>query len=360
MAKKKTSKKKTPSSPKRSATRKASTRKAKPKGSSKTRQLPVPVKVATPEIVDSSVVPVLAPHAPRSTTPLAPAPEQGALVSQDPLIAYLAEIRKYPLLTPEEEHDLAVRYRESGDKEAAERLVTANLRFVVKIAAEYSKFGAKMIDLIQEGNVGLMHAVREFNPYKNVRLITYAVWWIRGYIREYLMRQHSMVRVGTTQAQKKLFYNLQKETRELEASGQKADVKALSERIGVSEEDVIEMQKRMSAKDVSLDQPLDEDSGTNLLSLRADDSAESPEEALMASEQTALLKKKLDLIIPTLNEKERYILEERLLSDEPLTLQDVGDKFGITRERARQLEARVLQKIRKEFEEVRDKEDPSP
>src|SRR5690606_17772486 len=129
----------------------------------------------------------------------------------------LNEIRKYPLLSREEEMELAIRFKEKGDKAAAEKLITSNLRFVVKIAAEYSRFGAKMIDLIQEGNVGLMHAVKEFNPYKGVKLITYAVWWIKGYIREYLMRQHSMVRVGTTQAQKKLFYNLNQETRKLEA-----------------------------------------------------------------------------------------------------------------------------------------------
>lgn len=320
------------------------------------------VRVATAELVDDATERIgnaLVPTGPVSKPPLlADSPnlpvvhEPGALTSQDPLIAYLTEVRRYPLLSPEEEHELAIRYREEGDKEAAERLVTANLRFVIKVAAEYSKFGAKMIDLIQEGNVGLMHAVREFNPYKNVRLITYAVWWIRGYIREYLMRQHSMVRVGTTQAQKKLFYNLQKEQRELEAGGEKADVKALSTRLGVSEYDVQEMQKRMSGRDVSLDTPLDDDSGASLLSMRADETSESPEDALMRSEQTAQLKEKLDVIIPRLNEKEKYILEARLLADEPITLQEVGDKFGITRERARQLEARVIDKIRKEFTEL--------
>lgn len=270
--------------------------------------------------------------------------------SSDPLITYLNEIRKYPLLTPQEEHELAVLYKEKGDKSAAEKLVTSNLRFVVKVAAEYSRFGAKMIDLIQEGNVGLMHAVKEFNPYKGVKLITYAVWWIKGYIREYLMRQHSIVRVGTTQAQKKLFYNLNQETRKLEAMGEEAAVDLLSERLGVSEKDVREMKQRMEGRDVSLDQPLDLESDSNMLSFQKD-SAADPEESFINSEQTELLRAKIDQILPLLNEKEKYILEERLLSDEPLTLQEVGDKFKITRERARQLESRILAKIKAAFEE---------
>lgn len=273
-----------------------------------------------------------------------------SITSTDPLITYLNEIRKYPLLTPQEEHELAVKYKESGDKQAAEKLVTSNLRFVVKIAAEYSRFGAKMIDLIQEGNVGLMHAVKEFNPYKGVRLITYAVWWIKGYIREYLMKQHSMVRIGTTQAQKKLFYNLQQESRKLEALGEEAAVELLSERLGVSEKDVIEMKQRLASHDVSLDQPLDEESQTRLMTLQKDEVTESPEEAMISSEQTNLLKEKLDQVLPLLNPKEKFILEARLLADEPITLQEVGDKFNITRERARQLEARVLSKIKSAFD----------
>ncbi len=273
-----------------------------------------------------------------------------ALTSNDPLITYLNEIRKYPLLSREEEHELAVRYKEKGDKQAAEKLVTSNLRFVVKIAAEYSRFGAKMIDLIQEGNVGLMHAVKEFNPYKGVKLITYAVWWIKGYIREYLMRQHSMVRVGTTQAQKKLFYNLNQETRKLEALGEDAAVDLLSERLGVSQKDVRDMKQRMSGRDVSLDQPFDSDSDSNMLSYQKDESAD-PEETFITSEQILLLRDKIDKVLPLLNSKEKYILEERLLSDEPITLQEVGDKFKITRERARQLESRVLSKIKAAFEE---------
>src|SRR4029078_10270334 len=151
------------------------------------------------------------------------------------------DLRKYPLLTPKEEYALAVKYKETGDREAAEKLITSNLRFVVTISAQYSKFGARMIDLIQEGNVGLMHAVRDFNPYKGVKLITYAVWWIRGYIQEYLMKNYSQVRIGTTQAQKKLFYHLNKEKARLDAIGEKPDVKLLSSNLGVTEDEVREM-----------------------------------------------------------------------------------------------------------------------
>lgn len=273
------------------------------------------------------------------------------ITSNDPLVTYLNEIRRYPLLTPEEEKELAIRYKEKGDKDAAEKLVTSNLRFVVKVAAEYSRFGAKMIDLIQEGNVGLMHAVKEFNPYKGVRLITYAVWWIKGYIREYLMRQHSLVRMGTNQNQKKLFYNLQKEARELEALGEDAAVELLSERLGVPVKDVQQMKQRLEGRDVSLDQPIGDDSDASLLTLQKYDEAASPEDTLISSEQAELLREKIEKIMPLLNEKEKMILETRLLADEPLTLQEVGDKYGITRERARQLEARVLSKIKNAFED---------
>ncbi|MDZ4084398.1 MAG: sigma-70 family RNA polymerase sigma factor, partial [Bdellovibrionales bacterium] len=178
--------------------------------------------------------------------------------SSDPVAVYMAEVRRYPLLTREQEQELARRYRETGDKRAAEALVTSNLRFVVKVAAEYSRFGARLIDLVQEGNVGLMHAVREFNPYKGVRLITYAVWWIRGYIQDYLMRQYSMVRIGTTQSQRKLFYRLQKEKDLLESMGEEPTVKLLSSRLGVSESDVESMSQRMQGRDVSLQTAVDD------------------------------------------------------------------------------------------------------
>lgn len=270
-----------------------------------------------------------------------------ALVSADPVTAYLAEIRRYPLLSKEEEHQLAIKYRDTGDPRAAEQLVTSNLRFVVKVAAEYSRFGAKLIDLIQEGNVGLMHAVKEFNPYKGVRLITYAVWWIRGYIQEYLMRQYSMVRIGTTQNQRKLFYRLQKERDALGAIGLEPSVALLAGRLGVSEEEVESMSKRMSGRDVSLNQPLDDSMTTSssLLDMKASEEPSIDEQIGRAEELEALLSN-IEMIRPSLNEKELYILENRLLSDDPLTLQEIGNHYGTTREAVRQLEARLMNKLR--------------
>lgn len=269
-----------------------------------------------------------------------------ALAPADPVATYLAEIRRYPLLTKEQEQELAIRYRETGDPRAAELLVTSNLRFVVKIAAEYSRFGAKLIDLIQEGNVGLMHAVKEFNPYKGVRLITYAVWWIRGYIQEYLMRQYSMVRIGTTQNQRKLFYRLQKERELLESMGKEAGYALLSSRLGVSEEEVETMAKRLSGRDVSLNQPLDNgQSAATLLDFESSDD-ESVDDRIGHLEEMQVLNENLEKIRTQLNEKELYLLEKRVLADEPQTLQEIGEHFGVTREAVRQLEARLIGKIR--------------
>lgn len=273
-----------------------------------------------------------------------------AITSSDPLVMYLNEIRRYKVLTKEEEHALAKKYFESKDPEAAQDLVKANLRFVVKIAAEYSKFGAKMIDLIQEGNVGLMHAVREYNPYKGARLITYAVWWIRGYIQEYLMRQFSMVRIGTTQNQRKLFYQLQKEKETLDAMGIEPSMSLISSRLGIPEDEVRDMAMRMSGRDISLDRPLDDDSGTSLGDLQRDTSDQALDDVLANQEQIEILRKKLEEIRPELSEREKIILDERLLNDEPLTLQEIGEKHGITREAVRQMEARVLKKIKSKME----------
>ncbi|HWU43552.1 MAG TPA: RNA polymerase factor sigma-32 [Bdellovibrio sp.] len=275
-----------------------------------------------------------------------------ALTSADPLVMYLNEIRRYRVLSKEEENALAKKYFESKDPETAQALVKANLRFVVKVAAEYSKFGAKMIDLIQEGNVGLMHAVREFNPYKGARLITYAVWWIRGYIQEYLMRQYSMVRIGTTQNQRKLFYKLQKEKDALDAMGIEPNAALIGSRLGIPEDEVLDMAMRMSGRDVSLDRPVDEDSGTSLGDLQKNTSDQPLDDVLANQEQIELLKQKLEEIRPELSEREKIILDERLLNDEPLTLQEIGEKHGITREAVRQMEARVLKKIRAKMENI--------
>lgn len=285
------------------------------------------------------------------TTP-PPLPEDTkALTAADPVTRYMAEIGRYPLLTREQEHALAVRYRETGDPKAAEVLVTANLRFVVKVAAEYTRFGAKLIDLVQEGNVGLMHAVKEFNPYKGTRLITYAVWWIRGYIQEYLMRQYSMVRIGTTATQRKLFYQLQREKELLEKEGLEKGIAQISGRLGISEDEVSEMHKRLSGRDVSLDAPVGDGEGNaRLVDFQSEADASNLVEELGTKEEVQHLLDGIEELRPTLNEKETFLLEARLLADEPMTLQEIGDKYGTTREAVRQMEARLIEKIRKTVE----------
>lgn len=280
-----------------------------------------------------------------------PHDERGLAVA-DPVSLYLAEVRKYPLLTREQESELAKKYFESKDPKLAQALVTANLRFVVKVAAEYSKFGARLIDLIQEGNVGLMHAVKEFNPYKGVRLITYAVWWIRGYIQEYLMRQYSMVRIGTTQNQRKLFYRLQKEKKLLDEMGENFDYKQIGERLGVSAEEVEDMSKRLRNKDLSLDQPIDVESRSTLGDLQTKSTAIALDDELANAELIQLLREKIEEIRPELNKREIILLEERLLADDPLTLQEIGEKYGITREAVRQAEVRLLTKIKNKLPKI--------
>ena len=272
-----------------------------------------------------------------------------ALAPNDPVTSYLAEIRRYPVLSKEQEKEVALKYHKTHDPALAEILVTSNLRFVVKIAAEYAKFGSKLIDLIQEGNVGLMHAVKEFNPYKGVRLITYAVWWIRGYIQEYLMRQYSMVRIGTTQNQRKLFYQLQKERDSLQKNSEPNLVKQLSERLDVSEADVRTMSERMSGRDVSLNQPLDDNSTTSLLDYQTSDQQVAIDEQLSQMEMLEKLTTQIEKIRPNLSEKENFLLEKRVLADEPLTLQEIGDKYKITREAVRQMEVRLMEKIKETF-----------
>lgn len=268
-----------------------------------------------------------------------------AVTTTDPVALYLRELRKYPLLTKEQELELAKKYYETKDPAAAQALITSNLRFVVKVAVEYSKFGARLIDLVQEGNMGLMHAVRDFNPYKGVRLITYAVWWIRGYIQEYLMKQYSLVKIGTTQNQKKLFYRLQKEKEALDALGENPNIQLISSRLGIPADEVEEMSQRIRGRDVSLNQPLDGEGSSSLMDFQKSN-AESPDDVLASQEEINLLNEKVEELRPMLNEREKILLEERLLSDEPLTLQEIGEKYGITREAVRQAEARLLKKIK--------------
>lgn len=274
--------------------------------------------------------------------------------SRDPLTTYLNEIRKYPVLSKEDELKLAKRYYETKDPEAAQALVRANLRFVVKIAAEYARFSSRMIDLIQEGNVGLMHAVKEYNPHKGARLITYAVWWIRGYIQEFLMRQFSMVRIGTTANQRKLFYQLQRQKNELEKMSSPENIAQLSHKLGIPKEEVEEMAKRVSGRDVSLDKTTDDDNPTLSLGsiLRKEDGSLPLDEQLALAEELKYLKDAIENIRDSLTEKEKIILEERVLNEEPLTLQEIGEKYHITREAVRQNEARLINKIKTALAEL--------
>ena len=272
------------------------------------------------------------------------------ITSTDPLTLYLNEVRRYPLLTREQEFELAKKYFETKDPQAAQTLVKSNLRFVIKVAAEYAKFSSRMIDVIQEGNVGLMHAVKEYNPYKGARLITYAVWWIRGYIQEYLMRQFSMVRIGTTANQRKLFYQLQKQKQEFEKMTSPENITLLSHKLGIPEDEISEMAKRLSSRDVSLDKPAgpsENENATPLSNLLTREDGSLPlDEQLALEEQISLLMRAVDSIRSKLSDKEIILLEERILSDEPLTLQEIGDKYKISREAIRQTEARLMKKIK--------------
>ncbi len=284
----------------------------------------------------------------RKKKALVPAAGKEVSVTADSITAYLNEIRKYPLLTKEQEIELAKHYFETKDPVAAQALVTANLRFVVKVAAEYSKFGARLIDLVQEGNMGLMHAVRDFNPYKGVRLITYAVWWIRGYIQEYLLKQYSMVKIATTQNQKRLFYRLQKEKDLLDSMGEAPNMKLIGERMGIPTAEVEQMANRLSGRDVSLNTPLDDSSSSSLMDLQKSTDV-GVDDQLAAQEEVSLLREKLEELRDQLSEREKIILDERLLADDPLTLQEIGEKYGITREAVRQMEARLMKKIRDRY-----------
>lgn len=330
-----------------------------PKGTSKATASPSgkKAKILVPEVVESKAVePEIVegppPEIESDDIELRPETESStSLVTTDPLARYLSEIRKYPLLTKEQEYRLAVRYREQGDSKAAEMLVTSNLRFVVKVAAEYTKFGAKLIDLVQEGNVGLMHAVKEFNPYKGVRLITYAVWWIRGYIQEYLMRQYSLVRIGTTATQRKLFYQLQKQREELERMGHDQAVALLSDKLGVDKEEISSMSQRLTSRDVSLDKPLSESQENTLLNMQRSPDEEAVDEKLGMMEEVQILRERIEALRPQLNDREKVILDERLLADEPLTLQEIGEKYKITREAVRQIEQRLMEKIKSQMQE---------
>ena len=263
--------------------------------------------------------------------------------------SYLTQINQFPLLTREEEFKLAVRYRKYNDIEAAQQLITSNLRFVVKVAFEYKSYGVKLQDLIQEGNIGLMMAVKKFNPYKGYRFISYAIWWIRAYIQNFIIKTWSLVKIGTTQAQKKLFYKIGKVRKALESAG--ADEKKyerLAKDLDVAKEDIIEMEQRMSSRDLSLDTPFDEGEELTHLELLREDSM-NQEEAIAQEEEKKIREREVQNAMKRLNEKEVYVIKNRIMAEEPLTLQEIGGHLKLSRERVRQIESEALKKLRKEF-----------
>ncbi len=272
-----------------------------------------------------------------------------ALVKFDPLQRYLSEISKYRLLTRDEEREYGLRVKEQGDKEAAYALVTANLRLVVKIALEFQRVWMQnLLDLIQEGNIGLMQAVKKFDPYKNVKFSYYASFWIKAYILKFIMDNWRLVKIGTTQGQRKLFFKLKKEKQRLIDQGFDPKPKLLSERLGVSEREIVDMDQRLDSWDVSLDAPLKNDSETERIEFLSTDN-ESVEEQVSKKEIELLLHNKISEFRKKMTPREIEIFELRIFSDNPVTLQEIGDRYGISRERVRQIEKNIIRKMREFF-----------
>jgi RNA polymerase sigma-32 factor len=272
-----------------------------------------------------------------------------ALSRRDPLGVYMRDVQRYPLLSKQEEHDLAVRYFEEDDLDAAKRLVTSNLRLVVKIAYDYRQAYKNILDLVQEGNIGLMQAVKKYDPYKGVKLSSYAAWWIRAYILRYILNNHRLVKVGTTQAQRKLFFNLQKEKARLSALGIEPTAEIIAERLNVPERDVVSMDMRLAAGDASLDAPVGTSDGRSVARVEILPSEDVRVDDTLAEAQVGdQFTEKIHEFGNTLKGKEKRIFDDRLVSEDPKTLQTLGDEFGVSRERVRQIEKRLLKKL-KEF-----------
>ncbi|MBS2020507.1 MAG: RNA polymerase factor sigma-32 [Deltaproteobacteria bacterium] len=289
---------------------------------------------------------------PVASTPLSKTFQAGAGASMerlDPMAAYLREIQRHPLLSPEETHELAAKFVETQDPAIAARLVTANLRLVVKIAYEYRRAYKNIMDLVQEGNIGLMQAVKRYDPYRGVKLSSYAAWWIRAYILRFILNNWRLVKLGTTQAQRKLFFNLRKKRAELQAMGIDPTNAEIAKRLNVPESDVAEMDVRLASSEKSLDAPVGDADGRAIAKVDMMPAAGAGPETQMADEELqSLVKDKLKDFRATLvgKEKDLAIFDLRLVADDPLTLQDLGDKFGISRERVRQLEQRLLGRLR--------------
>ena len=323
--------------------KKAKTKRKTPKKSSKK-----PAKKARKAAKPKKKRGAKAPKKLKKSRSVLPAKQLTSRAPADPLLsAYMREVQRYPLLTREEERELAFKFYEEKDQDAFKELVTRNLRFVVKIAYEYVNYRAKLLDLIQEGNMGLVKAVEEFNPYKDVRLTTYAVWWIRSYIQDSILKNYSLVKMGTTRAQRKLFYRLRKEQRKLESEGlvPQRNVKLLASRLDVKEKEVQEMDQRLSGRDLSLNAPTSTDERTSHMEFLAEDS-EGADEVLAEREQKEVFGKILLEFAANLEGREKTFFTDRLISEKPRTLQDLGDQFGVSKERARQIEEQIKKKLK--------------
>ena len=285
------------------------------------------------------------------------------LTAESGLTRYLEEIRRFPMLQPQEEYMLAKRWREHGDRDAAHKLVTSHLRLVAKIAMGYRGYGLPISEVISEGNVGLMQAVKRFEPEKGFRLATYAMWWIKAAIQEYILRSWSLVKMGTTANQKKLFFNLRKAKSRisaLEEGDMRPDqVKIIARRLGVTEQDVVDMNRRLSG-DASLNAPIREEGDSGEWQDWLVDDHDSQEKVLAESEEFATRRKALSEALSVLNDRERRIFEARRLADEPVTLEELADEFGVSRERVRQIEVRAFEKVQKAVRtRVADMETPA-
>jgi RNA polymerase sigma-32 factor len=274
------------------------------------------------------------------------------LVGYSALGTYLQELRNHPLLSREEEHALAVRYARTGDAAAARRLITANLRLVVKISQEYRRAHKNLLDLIQEGNIGLIQAVQKYDPYRGVKLSSYAAWWIRAYILKFILANWRIVKIGTTQAQRKLFFNLRREREKLEKMGFEVEARHLAAALDVNEKDVVEMERRLGSSETSLDSPVRGDDGGGRTQGDFVPAAPGvrPDFQVEVGEFQELLRNKLVDFGSTLKDRELDIFRERLLNDSPATLQDIGERYGVSRERARQIEERLKKKLRRFLE----------
>lgn len=276
-----------------------------------------------------------------------PIEEKSLPAPYDPLKKYLSEVSKYPVLTREEELEVSTKVFKDHDRVAAQKLAISNLKLVVKIALEYYNTYLNILDLIQEGNVGLLHAVKKYNPYKGTKFSTYASFWIRAYILKYIMDSWSLVKVGTTQGQRKLFYRLNKEKQKLEALGVYPSPKLLASTLDVKEAEVEDMEKRLAYTDISLEAPVHDESDDTIMDLMK--SGENVEEVVAEKEESEILAKKVAEFKKTLNEKELYIFVHRIMAEESSTLQEIGVQFSISRERVRQIENRVLKKFKERF-----------